>query len=171
MRPLLASTIAATALAFSAQGAAGAANPAPVAGPLQSAVYDKDDPAVFQQAQFYLWAGHRFCWYWNGWQGPGWYWCGYAWHSGWGWGGPYGWHGWRGGGPYRGYHGGPGWNHNHAWNGRPGWNGHPGAYNRSFNAPSHNFNGAARFNNGAHMSHSLGGPHGGPGGHGGPHHR
>ena len=47
-----------------------------------------------EQAQF-LFLGHNFCWYDDGWQGPGWYWCNYAWRSGYGWGGGDGWHGWN----------------------------------------------------------------------------
>ena len=39
-----------------------------------------------EKAQFFL-LGHNFCWYDGGWQGPGWYWCGYAWNNGYGWGG------------------------------------------------------------------------------------
>jgi hypothetical protein len=46
-----------------------------------------------EQAQFFF-LGHNFCWYDDGWQGPGWYWCNYAWRSGYGWGGGDGWHGW-----------------------------------------------------------------------------
>ena len=47
-----------------------------------------------EQAQFFF-LGHNFCWYDDGWQGPGWYWCNYAWRSGYGWGGGDGWHGWN----------------------------------------------------------------------------
>ena len=54
--------------------------------------------APVEKAQF-LFGGRNYCWYDGGWQGPGWYWCGYAWRSGLGWGGGYGWHGWRGGRP------------------------------------------------------------------------
>jgi hypothetical protein len=36
------------------------------------------------QAAFYLWGGRRYCWYDGGWQGPGWYWCGYPWRAGYG---------------------------------------------------------------------------------------
>lgn len=43
----------------------------------------------------YVWGGRRHCWYATGWQGPGWYWCGYAWRRGLGWGGPAGWRGWE----------------------------------------------------------------------------
>lgn len=37
---------------------------------------------------------HNFCWYEDGWNGSGWYQCGYAGLNGQGWGGPYGWNGW-----------------------------------------------------------------------------
>ena len=47
-----------------------------------------------ERVQFFF-GGRNFCWYLNGWRGPGWYWCGYAWRSGYGWGGGYGWNGWR----------------------------------------------------------------------------
>src|SRR5262249_22553084 len=43
----------------------------------------------------YQWAGREYCFYDDGWHGPGWYWCGYRLRSGFGWGGPTGWHGWR----------------------------------------------------------------------------
>ncbi|WP_305953006.1 hypothetical protein [Beijerinckia mobilis] len=56
----------------------------------------------------FFWGGRNYCWYPGGWQGPGWYWCGYAWRRGIGWGGPRGWRGWGVPGP-----------------GRPGWGGHP----------------------------------------------
>jgi hypothetical protein len=46
----------------------------------------------------YVFGGRRYCWYFDGWQGPGWYWCGYAFRRGLGWGGGSGWHGWSGGG-------------------------------------------------------------------------
>jgi hypothetical protein len=51
--------------------------------------------------------GVAYCWYPNGWRGPGFYRCGWAWRSGLGWGGGWGWNGWGGG-----------WNS--GWNGR-GW--------------------------------------------------
>ncbi len=50
-----------------------------------------------QNVQAYYWGGRQYCWYDDGWRGPGWYWCGYAWRRGYGWGGVYGWHGWGGG--------------------------------------------------------------------------
>jgi hypothetical protein len=62
----------------------------------------------------YIYGGQNYCWYTGGWQGPGFYQCGFAWRVGFGWGGGYGWrgwgggyaHGWRGGG--QGYAGGRG---------------------------------------------------------------
>jgi hypothetical protein len=47
------------------------------------------------EAVQFFWEGRRYCWYDDGWQGPGFYWCGYRWHRGFGWGGGYGWHGWH----------------------------------------------------------------------------
>jgi hypothetical protein len=57
-----------------------------------------------ENAQF-LFGGRNYCWYDDGWQGPGWYWCGYANRTGLGFGGGEGFHGWRRGG---GGHGGGG---------------------------------------------------------------
>ncbi len=57
----------------------------------------------------YFWGGHNYCWYDGGWQGPGWYWCGYADRRGFGWGGREGFRGWHRGGP----HGGKGGPHPH----------------------------------------------------------
>src|ERR1700683_3884526 len=76
-----------------------------------------------EKAQFFF-GGRNYCWYDNGWQGPGLYWCGYAFLTGSGWGGGAGWHGWRrggGGGRPGGGHGGGG--------GRPG-GGHGGGGGR-----------------------------------------
>lgn len=46
----------------------------------------------------FLFGGRQYCWYDAGWQGPGWYWCGYQSRRGLGWGGGDGWNGHRGGG-------------------------------------------------------------------------
>jgi|SRR6185312_12520459 len=159
MRTLLTAATAAVAAFALGVPSADTAAADPVAGPVRAAIYAKDDPAVFEKAQVYFYFGHRYCWYWDGWQGPGWYWCGYAWRRGWGWGGPYGWRGWHGGGPRHGYYGHPHWNR--GWNGHPGWNGRPHAYARRFNGPSHNVNGPAHVDHGMHDGHP-----GGPGGHG-----
>jgi hypothetical protein len=47
-----------------------------------------DEPAVMETVQF-DWQGGRYCWH-NGWQSPGWYWCGYHCGRGFAWGGPVG---------------------------------------------------------------------------------
>ena len=49
-----------------------------------------------EEAQLYVYGGRRYCFYPDGWRGPGYYWCGYAWRRGFGWGGPMGWRGWGG---------------------------------------------------------------------------
>ena len=50
--------------------------------------------AIAEQVQFRF-GGRDFCWADDGWRGPGWYWCGYAYRPGFGWGGPVGWNNWR----------------------------------------------------------------------------
>lgn len=70
--------------------------------------------------------GHNYCFYDNGWNGPGWYWCGdYAYQYGAGWGGPVGWNNWSWRGGFA-----PGYRH--GWHGTPprGWSGKPGHWNR-----------------------------------------
>ena len=56
----------------------------------------------------YFYDGRDYCWYPDGWHGPGFYWCGYNLRAGYGWGGPIGWRGWRVGGPGFRRFGGPG---------------------------------------------------------------
>jgi hypothetical protein len=97
--------IAAAAAAVIA-GSAGAAQASPaiyVANtPVFNAVYTPGGQPLLQQVQ-YFWGGRNYCWYDGGWNGPGYYWCGYGGRRGFGWGGGLGWHGWaRGGGHYRG---------------------------------------------------------------------
>jgi hypothetical protein len=53
-----------------------------------------ENGAIIEQAQF-RWGGYNYCWSDDGWRGPGWYWCGYAYRPGFGWGGPIGWNNWR----------------------------------------------------------------------------
>jgi hypothetical protein len=62
-------------------------------------------PAIGQveNAQFFF-GGRNYCFYDNGWSGPGWYWCGYGARNGFGFGGGPGWNGWHRGG--RGFGGG-----------------------------------------------------------------
>jgi hypothetical protein len=43
-------------------------------------------PSLIEQTQFF-WNGNEFCFYDDGWRGPGWYICGYEWRRGYGWGG------------------------------------------------------------------------------------
>jgi hypothetical protein len=91
-------------------------------------------PSDVQQAQF-VFGGRNYCFYPNGWNGPGFYWCGYAFRRGLGWGGGHGWHGWdhrrpphaHGGHGHRPHMGGrPGGSRPHA-SGRPG-GGRSGTY-------------------------------------------
>jgi hypothetical protein len=49
---------------------------------------------AYAAADVHVFRGHDFCFYFDGWNGPGWYRCGYAWRSGLGWGGVYGWNDW-----------------------------------------------------------------------------
>jgi hypothetical protein len=51
------------------------------------------DLTLKQDVQYYF-GGRQYCFYPNGWRGPGYYWCGYNWRRGYGWGGPMGWRGW-----------------------------------------------------------------------------
>src|SRR5690348_13434694 len=53
----------------------------------------------------YVHEGHRFCFYFDGWHGPGWYRCGFAHRRGLGWGGVYGWNDWSYGPYERRFHG------------------------------------------------------------------
>lgn len=89
----------AAALMLSGVVAAGQAIAMP-ASPMTAPVVASD----VRQAQ-YIYGGRNYCWYANGWRGPGYYWCGYAMRRGFGWGGGVGWRGW-GGGPRGGFHGG-----------------------------------------------------------------
>ena len=68
----------------------GAAQAAPISGALTDAAGMLN---IVEQAQ-YVYGGRRHCWYRSGWQGPGWYRCGYQWRRGYGWGGASGWNGW-----------------------------------------------------------------------------
>ena len=102
MRHWIYATAASVSLAL--VGMVGTANALPVDRFTPTAI-----PNEVEQAQFFF-GGRNYCWYDDGWRGPGFYWCGYAWRRGLGWGGGYGWHGWHGG--HRG--------HGHVGIGRPG---------------------------------------------------
>ncbi|TMJ06442.1 MAG: hypothetical protein E6G97_00030 [Alphaproteobacteria bacterium] len=73
----------------------GKAEAMPLSGGLGDAA---DRMSAVEKTQF-VYLGRNYCWYPDGWHGPGFYWCGYAYRTGYGWGGPIGWRGWRGGGP------------------------------------------------------------------------
>lgn len=103
---------ASTAVALSVPSLlAGSANAMPLAG-----ISPETLPAasLVQKTQLYVYEGRNYCYYGDGWHGPGYYWCNYAWRRGYGWGGIYGWNGW--GRPGYAYRGGPG----------PGFYGRPG---------------------------------------------
>jgi hypothetical protein len=53
-----------------------------------------DRLGMVEKAQF-VFEGRDYCFYLDGWHGPGWYWCGYRWRRGLGWGGHQGWRGWE----------------------------------------------------------------------------
>ena len=113
--------------------------------------------AQVERVQF-LFGGRNYCWYDDGWRGPGWYWCGYAFRRGFGWGGGVGWNGWHrrgghmhGGGMHR-----PGGMRPGGGMHRPGGGMHrPGGHRPG--------GGMHRPGGGGHM----GGGHRGGGGHGG----
>jgi hypothetical protein len=109
------------------------------------------DMPSLDRVQFF-WGGRNFCWYEDAWRGPGWYWCGYAWHRGYGWGGPFGWHNWRGGHGWRG--------------GARGRGGYSGARAGAFAGSARSAGLHAGGGRGG-SAHSGGGGHAGGGGHGG----
>lgn len=97
--------VAATAL-LSTSVAAGSA----MAEPSPQLIYGVDRPgdAVSLERVQFLFGGHNYCWYDLGWQGPGFYWCGYNNRRGLGWGGGDGFRGWHGNHGGGGAHGAPG---------------------------------------------------------------
>jgi hypothetical protein len=126
MRDRLKTTLLISGLALALGGASAAsaamttqdavANDQAAPARLDNAVSYAGEAGQFEKAQFF-WGGRNYCWYPGGWQGPGYYWCGYAWRRGYGWGGPIGWHGW---GRPGGYYGRPGWHDGSHWNGGRG---------------------------------------------------
>src|SRR4051812_37965224 len=53
-----------------------------------------DATDMIDKTALYVVGGRRYCFSFDGWHGPGWYRCGFAWRRGLGWGGVYGWRGW-----------------------------------------------------------------------------
>src|SRR5215203_505766 len=49
---------------------------------------------IIDDAQVMAFAGRRYCFYVDAWNGAGWYRCGFAWRRGYGFGGVYGWNNW-----------------------------------------------------------------------------
>jgi hypothetical protein len=68
----------------------GEAGAMPLGGPGKAGL-DRIDLTV---PAAYVWGGKEYCWYDDGWNGPGWYVCGQYTVRGVGWGGGAGWHGW-----------------------------------------------------------------------------
>jgi hypothetical protein len=54
-----------------------------------------DSPYQDVRLRVFIYRHHRYCFYFDGWHGPGWYRCGWAWRRGYGWGGTYGWNDWE----------------------------------------------------------------------------
>jgi hypothetical protein len=73
---------------------AGATAQAAVQGGAGAIRAASENGAVAEQVQFRF-GGYDYCWADDGWRGPGWYWCGYAYRPGLGWGGGIGWNNWR----------------------------------------------------------------------------
>ncbi len=92
IRKLVFTAAAATTLVAGGILMSGRVEAAPIGAPdgIRAAI---DGLNLAENAQF-IWSGRRYCWYDDAWQGPGWYWCGYAWRQGLGWGGGEGWQGW-----------------------------------------------------------------------------
>jgi hypothetical protein len=65
--------------------------------PLGSGLGQTADGLGLIERSQYFYGDQEYCWYPDGWHGPGFYWCGYNMRPGYGWGGPMGWRGWRGG--------------------------------------------------------------------------
>jgi hypothetical protein len=102
MRKIETAFAAAAALGIAATlGTAAGATPLSLSGQLNSATAQNG----LVEKTAYVLAGRDYCFYPDGWRGPGFYWCGYAFRRGYGWGGPIGWHGWRVGGRDGGSHG------------------------------------------------------------------
>ena len=104
MRRFVVAITAATALVAGGAMIGGSAGAAPMGAP--EAVRAAADTLNMIEDVQYVWLGHNYCWYDDGWNGPGWYWCGYGPRVGLGWGGGFGWHSWRGGHAFVGHFGG-----------------------------------------------------------------
>jgi hypothetical protein len=72
---------------------ASAAQGMPVTGGAMRDAADQSN--LIEKTAIYVVEGRRYCFYFDGWHGPGWYRCGFAFRRGLGWGGVYGWRGWE----------------------------------------------------------------------------
>jgi hypothetical protein len=168
--------VAATVSLFGAALSASAADAQPAQ--LTSGVYVAGDAPTLQPTQFFF-GGENYCWYGGGWQGPGYYYCGYEWRRGLGWGGRDGWNGWHGGGNRGGYSGGDrgGYRGGYSGGDRGGYRGgdHSGGYAGSSRSGGYSGgarSGGFRASGGSHAGtarasggHAGGGHAGGAGGH------
>jgi hypothetical protein len=93
MRKLILAAVATTALAITGTMASGIAQ-ATAIGPSTGVRTALEDLNIIETAQFSF-QGRRHCWYTRGWNGAGWYQCGYQARKGHGWGGAEGWNGWH----------------------------------------------------------------------------
>jgi hypothetical protein len=66
--------------------------------PVSGLGIDAQGLSAIEKTQLFVFGGRHWCFYVDGWNGPGWYWCGYAHRHGFGWGGGEGFHGWHHGG-------------------------------------------------------------------------
>jgi hypothetical protein len=89
MRKLLYVGAAAVALAMSSSS--GNAMSVNIGAGLKPAL---DATDMIQKTAVFIVEGYRYCFYFDGWHGPGWYRCGFAWRRNLGWGGEYGWQSW-----------------------------------------------------------------------------
>jgi len=89
MRKLLFVGAAAAALAISSSG--GNAMSINIGAGLKPAL---DATDTIQKVAVFIIEGNRYCFYFDGWHGPGWYRCGFSWRRNLGWGGEYGWQSW-----------------------------------------------------------------------------
>ena len=119
----------------------------------------------FNPLDFVL-GGRDYCWYDDGWRGPGWYWCGFGYTEGSGWGGGEGFHGWRERRYERDWHGhGGGMEHRHD-GGEMEHHGGGGMEHHGGGGMEHHGGGGMEHHGGGGMEHHGGGGmehHGGGG--------
>ena len=72
MKPMLRNLIVALA-ATAAMVVGGSAGAASMSAP--AAIRTAADSLKMTENVQFFWSGHNYCWYDDGWNGPGWYWC------------------------------------------------------------------------------------------------